>query len=166
MIIGIIHSAMTIGNEEIEQSNFSIASIINGILARAGTIGREQSISYVPMMAQLLSDFSAETAFTLIAQCAESDMEVYRKCLYATQYLVAVSEGVQQRDAARFLVLNLFLNVMGGTELIRRTYREAILEVSAVATGPLANVDAILREELRRMHPRFLNSSPIKSRSV
>ena len=144
-----------LSDEALGQMNTRMNPLVRGLLKRFQSVGGGRSVSYVPMVAQLLSDFPVEVGFCIALEASKRNVDVHGKCVYAAQYLVVHSEGIQQRDSARFLALNLFLRAQGGADLIRSTYREAILETSAVTTGPLSQVDAIMRKELGRINPLF-----------
>ena len=71
--------------------------------------------------------------------------------VYATLYLVSNCDGVERRDASRLLAFFLFIPLEAGS--IRGSYRDLVLAPSSVASGPLSSLDAVMREELRRILP-------------
>jgi len=153
VIVHIVNAAQTTSDEEIGQWRGSIEGLVGGVLTRAGLVRGDRSMEYVPIMAELLSDFTPETVFRIILGTAEKDQGVYEHCLHAALYVAACSEGVRQRDAARYLVLAIFGALEGPT--IRNVYRQAILEPSASARGEMSRLDAIMRQELGRINPLF-----------
>ncbi len=120
----------------------------NGIRARIRVTGSNRAISYVPMMAQLLSDLAPEVAFAAVLTITESSVTNYELCLNAAMFLAADSSGVIQRDAARFIILNLFYRLAFSAETVRNVYRQAILEVCQSGTPPLSGLDALLQAEM------------------
>ncbi len=141
---------------ELERHRSRIKQIVRGVLIRARNIGRTEGTAYVPMMAQLLSDFSPEVCTLIVGMCCEKRPEMVELFLWSTLYLVAHSEGIQQRDAARFLGHYFLLSAAGSNiDAARRVYRLTVLALSAIGHGPTADLDQVMRTELGRMHPEF-----------
>ena len=153
LIAHIVDAARTVSDEEIGQWRGSIEGLVDAVLGRTESVQSDRTMEYVPIMAEMLSDFTPETVFRLILGTAEKDPRVYEHCLHAALYVAAHSDGVQGRDAARYLVLT----ILGALEApaVRSVYRQAILEPSAATTGEMSRLNAIMREELRRINPLF-----------
>ncbi len=149
----ILNAAQITMDLEIGQWRGSVERLVDGVLKRAASVGNDWTMDYVLIMAELLSDFTPETAFCVILKTAERSQKVHEHCLHAALYVAAHSDGVRQREAVRFLVLSIF-GAVDGTS-IRRTYRQAILETSSAATDGMSRLDAIMREELRCINPVF-----------
>lgn len=135
--------------------------IMDLVRRRAKNAGAEWSLAYVRIMAELLSDYTPETAFVVICYLAQRIPQVGNHALLASLYIVAHSDGVRRRDAARFYLLNLF--AQAGRAEQRRRYRHSVLawavaakslEVQAprLAAG-FAQLDSVMRDEMRRIHP-------------
>jgi hypothetical protein len=129
----------------------NINRLAETVLNHAETVRGQQGKAFVPMVAQLLGDFTPETAFCVCLHAALRNVGVAEACLGAGLYLVAFCEGVQRRDAARF-VISMFL-FHRDPQKIRANYRQAVLEPSAAATDAFSQLDKILRVELGRIHP-------------
>lgn len=152
-------------------------TVIFGFFNRCRKLYGSQSLAYVPIVAELLSDFSPERAYHVVSHITKMpellsnrllrhpmpgptnlfklSQDVYDHCLHAALYVAAHSEGVQQRDAARLLCL-IFFGALDAKS-VRSCYREAILETSAAATDEMTRLDVILREELGRIHTQLPN---------
>ena len=143
----VLKAAITASSESSVKES-QVPSIARGLLARILHTGSTRAISFVPMMAQLLSDFSPEVALEVINHASRSSVKAYTLCMNATMYLASDTEGVQQHDAARFVVLNLFQRVLLSPKFVRQIYREAVLEVSRPASPPLCRIDQVLRAEM------------------
>lgn len=169
----ILRSSNILADIEVGEQKGQPEKVMIGFFNRCRKLQGSQSLSYVPILAELLSDFCTERAFQVVssivkmpeilpaifpgpsaidpASLVRLSQEAYDHCLHAALYIAAHSEGVQQRDAARFLCLVFFGALK--PEMIRSVYREAILETSAAATDAMLRLDTIIREELGRIHP-------------
>jgi len=145
---------------EDRQQDFAMLGFFN----RCRKLHGSASGAFVPIVAELLSDFRPERAFQIISNIPRVPSQLpgvptalaqqcYDHCLHAILYVTVHSDGVRRRDAARLLCLIIFGAIK--PELIRRTYREAILATSAAADDAMSGLDAIMREELGRIHPKF-----------
>jgi tetratricopeptide (TPR) repeat protein len=152
IIRGIIQTARAVSEAELAQVPWASIDRLSGtIFEHAAKVRGQQAKALVPMVAQLLGDFTPETAFCVALEMAKSSLEVVESCLCAALYLAAHSEGVQRRDAARFLILMFLFHRDSGA--IRANYRQAVMELAAAAHGPMSQLDMILRKELERIHP-------------
>jgi tetratricopeptide (TPR) repeat protein len=137
-----------------------------GFFNRCRKLQGSSSNSYVPIMAELLSDFTPERAFQVVSaipgmakqfpmipNIARVSQEAYDHCLHAALYITAYSEDVRQRDAARFLCM-VFFGALE-PEKVRMAYRQAILETSAAAVDEMSRLDEIMRAELGRINPNL-----------
>lgn len=108
---------------------------------------------YVPIMVELLSDFTPETAFCASLKIAQHNKSWVEYLLTPSLYISANSQGVLRRDAARYFCLMTLFFVDGAA--VRAYYRQAILEPSAAASNEMKNLDNIMRAEMARMNPFF-----------
>ena len=157
----IINSAVRLAEDELNerrQTDFATLGFFNRCRKIQGSAGGR----FVPIVAEILSDFSPERAFQILSNIPKIPsqlltvpltlaQETYDNCLHAVLYVAAHSEGVRQRDAARLLCLIMFGALKAA--LIRKAYRQAILAPSAAANDAMSHLDAIMREELGRIHP-------------
>jgi len=153
-LAAIIKAAQIVSEEEIGQREESFQELVKGVLGRGIAVSGNRSLDFVPIMAELLSDFVPETVLRIMHEVTERNAHLYGHCLNAALYVAAYSDGVRQRDAARFLA---FI-ILGAVEVrdIRRVYRQAILETSAAATNEMSRLDTIMRAELSRINPMLL----------
>ncbi len=153
LIKHILNAAQITADQEIGQWKSKIDTLVKGVLKRASVVGYDWTMGYVSIMAELISDFTPETAFTITINTSKHNQKVHDHCLHAALYIAAHSDGVRQRDAARFLSLTFFGAV--SIEYIKRSYRQAILATSHAASDELSCLDKILRKELERINPSF-----------
>lgn len=153
LIKHILNAVQITADQEIGQWKGKIDTLVKGVLKRASVIGYDWTMDYVSIMAELLSDFTPETAFTITLNTSKHNQKVHEHCLHAALFVAAHSDGVRQRDTTRFLVLSIFGALKG--DGIRKAYRRAILEPSSAANDELSCLDAIMREELKRINPFF-----------
>jgi len=151
----IVVSARRISDEELGQlgSGVSLETIVNRLLNHVSTVQQNPIKGYVPMMADLLACFSAETALCASVEAYKRNGKVAEYCVSAALYVASHAEGAHQKDAARYLCLMTIFLLDG--QAIRRYYRQAFLATSAAAQGPMANLDAIVREELGHINQLF-----------
>ncbi|MCD4785058.1 MAG: hypothetical protein K8T10_14685 [Candidatus Eremiobacteraeota bacterium] len=146
-----ITADLELGQQSKGSNNLEI--LTKGFFTRSASLFSHRTVDYIPLMAEFLNDFTPDTAFCIVLKTSELSQEIHDHCLHAVLYILAHSNGVMQRDAARFLALTI-LSAMEAT-LIRKAYREAVLEPSAAATDEMSQLDAILRKELRFMNSLF-----------
>jgi tetratricopeptide (TPR) repeat protein len=151
LIKHLLKSAWLTADQELGQQGDSIQRLAKGFWIRAHNVRSDRSMDYVLLMSEVLSDFTPEVVLCLTAKALASAERVSEHCLYAILYVAAHSEGVRQRDAARFIALS----ILAATEeqAIRASYREAILETAAAADDEMARLDETVREELRYINP-------------
>jgi len=163
LIENILKSARITVDQELGQQGDSLDRLTKGFWIRAGRVRSDRSIDYVPLMSEVLSDFTPEVVLCIIVKSPAYFDRISEHCLYASLYVAAHSEGVRKRDAARFIALSILAATEGPA--IRRSYREAILEISAAANDEMARLDEIVREELRHINPFFpeliANQNPV-----
>jgi len=164
-IIGkILKAAEITSDQETGLMKGSIQNIIDSFLFRIKPLQHARSsIEYIAAMGQLFSYVTAESAFCTIHRIGITDRNIQNHCINATLYIVAHSEKIMRRDAARFLILSIFA-LRDSTE-IKRLYRKLILETSAAASDEMSRIDILVREELSRIHSLFpemiANQEPI-----
>jgi tetratricopeptide (TPR) repeat protein len=149
----IADAAQVTCNVELGQMKASMDGLVKGVARRVNLLGDAWNPLYIQLMAELLSDFCPETVFCIIANLGSKNLKAYEHCLNAALFVTAKSNGVAQRDAARFLAL-MFLNAVNLSK-VRRGYRRAVLETSSAATDELSQLNAILQKELWRINPVF-----------
>ena len=141
------------------QGPAEIQELAGGLRERIHQIqrnGKRGAISSVPVMAQFLSDFSPEVAFCVLEEVAGQGPKALADqvvCMNATMYLVANSSGVQQRDAARFLMLCLLGRAGNSPHVVRRIYREAVRVPCLNGGSILAALEPAICRELARIDP-------------
>lgn len=144
-------SAWVTVDQELGQQGDSIVRLTKGFGIRATKVGSVRTMDYVPLMAEVLSDFTPEVVLAIMDKASHHGSLVGEHCLYAALYVAAHSEGVLRHDAARFIALSILS--APDENAIRRSYREAILETTAAAADEMAQLDEIVREELRHINP-------------
>ncbi|MEI7845035.1 MAG: hypothetical protein WCK35_04435 [Chloroflexota bacterium] len=115
----------------------------------------KNALHYVPAMAHILTYFSPEVCFTILQEIQKTDQLTFENCMLANLYLPAFGEPILQRDALRLNIITMFAEAIktGSQESIRNQYRKLILDVSAVASNEMANLDQSMRKELELIHP-------------
>jgi hypothetical protein len=136
---------------QLRKGGFTLEMLANRILLHGHSMPGQASLGYVTMMAQLLGDFTPETAVCALLVASGQDPRVGDHCGRALLYLAAHSQGVQRRDAARLLAL-MILSIPNA-DAMRLFYRQHILETAAAATVPVAGLDEIMRDALGRILP-------------
>ena len=132
-----------------------LSAVVDRLFSHYPTVKQAPFKGYVPMMAELLMMFTPETAFVASLNLSQEfpNSSLVEYFLVATSYVACHSTGVLRRDAARYLLLMTF--AFPKPDAIRKYYRQAFLATSADASGPLASGDALLRQELGRIHPEL-----------
>lgn len=161
----VLGKSRIIAQRERQESQGDPNVVIGGFFRRCQRIANRPTRDFVPILAELMSDFSPERVLEVVSAMPRMSsvlgpnsqalcQTLYDQCLHAALFIVAHSTTIMRRDAARFLWLTLF---GGGTaHLIQQSYRESILEPSAAATDAFANLDSIMREELAPIHPKLV----------
>ena len=149
----ILYGAGNAAESEISDQRGKLEDISESLFQRVRIVGRGWSLVYVPILAELLSFYSPEAVFFIVGKAAEREPSLIDDILNAALFLTGYSEGVLQRDSARFLALEIISPLQASA--IRKMYRQGILEVAAAATDELSRLDSLLRKELMRMHPLF-----------
>jgi tetratricopeptide (TPR) repeat protein len=154
-IKALLAGAHSISQEELGQHrrHIPIENIVRRLINHLPQVRSNPFLGYVPVVADLLCDFTPETAFCVSLKVAGSRGEVVEYCLTAALHIAAHSVNVQRRDATRYLALMTLF--MMDSSAIRAYYRQAILEPSAAATDEMSQLDEIVREELGRINRQF-----------
>jgi hypothetical protein len=132
------------------RSGITLKMVVERLLDPARRASPQPSKAYVPLVAQLLGDFTPEMAFASCAMASGLNREAGCYLFWAALYLAAHSSGVQRRDAARLLAL-MALAVAEDPQTARQFYRWNVLEPSAAAADEMAQLDVLVREQLARM---------------
>jgi tetratricopeptide (TPR) repeat protein len=128
--------------------------ILKGLKDRVAIVGRRWNPRYISLMAEFLIFFCPETAWMGVLKLSDSHQEEYQHCINSVLYIAAHEDGVKRRDACRFMIILL----LGAKEpdLIRKSYREAVLGPTAVELGGFKNLEHHMREEMARLNPALI----------
>jgi tetratricopeptide (TPR) repeat protein len=144
-------AAMLTSRKEISQKGWSgdYAVLIDGFLKRAQSFGTDWNPAYIHIAAEMLTFFSAETAFAIMLQSRDKNVPAYDHALHALLYVIAHSTSVMQRDAARVLCLA----ILWAPDLphAREMYRKAVLETGAASPAEFGVLHTVVRAELARI---------------
>jgi tetratricopeptide (TPR) repeat protein len=138
---------------ERDPSNVSLEDMVSRLIHHAKRTRGDLALGLVPMIAELLSDFTPETVCRVVVTAKQRIPQLMEDSVYATLYLISKCEGVERRDASRLLALILFIPL--DAKRIRSNYRELILATEASRSRLLSNLDRTMRDELRRIVPRL-----------
>ena len=108
-------------------------------------------MGYVPMLAELLSDFTPETVCGVIIAAKQRAPHLMHDWLCSILYLIAKCDGVERRDASRLLVL-LVLMPLDTTGIIQN-FRTLVMAPSRASETPLQVVESAVRDEFYRLNP-------------
>jgi tetratricopeptide (TPR) repeat protein len=131
---------------------FSLDKVTRRLIMHSRKIRGGFGIGYVPMIAELLSDFTPETVWTVMVNGKRTAPNLYGSWLAAVVYIVAKCDGVERRDAARLFVLLLLSSL--DSRNIRGMHREYVLAPSEGSQGEFP-LDPLIRTELARVHPQL-----------
>ena len=148
----LIRGATLAAEKETGQRGGAVPDLVRGFMARVhGAGGGLSSHACVPLVAELLSDFSPEMVYTVVMTISQTSARLYDNCMNAVLFVAAQSEGVRQRDAARVVVLSL----LGAPQpaAIPLAYRRAVLEPAAVEGSVLSGLEGPVRDQLERINP-------------
>jgi tetratricopeptide (TPR) repeat protein len=143
-------AAMNISDQEAEQVG-SVKGVAAGLCHRAHNTMDNSSDNYKALMAELLTDFTPESAFLMMMEVKRFNSNIYRLCMDAALYVTALSKSVLQRDAARFVCLSI-LGAQTKKE-ISALYRQVILEPSMAVNSPISSLNEIIQKEMGHIHP-------------
>jgi hypothetical protein len=154
VIVRVIEVALQSSSEEFSQlkNGATVSTAIDILRSKIVEARGRKMAEFVPVMRELLSDFSPESALNLSLLIAQDDRDAVEYLLLSALYLAVNSKGVLQRDCARYLCLMTL--VLRDASAMRAYYRSAILEPSA-ADKKLALLDSIMRKELANINPLF-----------
>jgi hypothetical protein len=154
VIVRVIEVALQSSSEEFNQlkNGATVSTTVDTLRSKILQARGRQMDEFVPIMRELLSDFSPESALSLSLLIAQDDQGAVEYLLLSALYLAVNSKGVLQRDCARYL--SLMTLVLREASDIRAYYRSAILEPSA-ADKKLTKLDSIIRKELAYINPLF-----------
>ncbi len=111
------------------------------------------ALGYIPMIAELLSDFTPETVCNVLINTKQRRPDLTEAWLLATLYLAANDTGVGLRDACRLALLLMFIPLEA--HKIYSNYRDLVLAPSDVRNGPLASLASAMEHELNRLSPNL-----------
>jgi tetratricopeptide (TPR) repeat protein len=147
----ISQAALETAGKELGQQGDSVRRMAADIANRALQLRSDRSAAFVPLVAELLSDFTPDAVCAILLEAKQRHPNIASHCLDAALYVAAHSEAVRRRDAARLLSLTII--TASTIAEVRTTYRRTILEPSAAATDALGRLDVIMRRELGAIHP-------------
>lgn len=130
-----------------------MGNLVDRLIDHAGAVSGPMARRYVPLIAELLSDFTPETVCSAIINGKRRSPRLMDDWYYAALFIAANSSGVERRDAARLVWLLLFMPL--DANRVRDNYRHLILAPSSAE--PLLALDAAMREELRRINPSLFD---------
>ncbi len=130
-----------------EEGGPTLDMLVSTILAYHRSILGNPPIAYVPIVAQLLGDFTPETAWFVLIQLMAHDPVATDQCVRATTYLTAHSESVRRRDASRLLAHVILTRGASGWS---RYYRDLVFVPSAMDVR-LKPIESAVRDALGRI---------------
>jgi len=134
-----------------ETQSIPLEDLVARLLTHSNRGPARSSLGYVPMIAELLSDFTPETVCGVIMNAKQRAPNLVHDWVCSTLYLISRGEGVERRDASRLLALLLFIPL--DSQRICDNYRALVLAPSAAADDEIKMVHAVMQDELRRIHP-------------
>lgn len=150
----ILSSAQETADKDIRRFNgaVSMSAVVDRLFNHHHQTKAQPFKGYVPMMDELLSMFTPETAYvaSLLIYNEAPNSNLVEYISSAALYLACQGSGVQVRDAARYQVL-MTLH-FPDPEVIRKYYRQAFLSVAATGKPPFHKADTVMREELATIH--------------
>jgi len=132
------------------QGDIHLGNLVDRLIDHARSVTGAMATGYVPMIAELLSDFTPETVCNVIINAKQRSPRLMDDWYYAALYIIANSSGVEKRDAARLVWLLLFIPL--DANRVRDNYRHLVLAPSFVKPL-LGTLDIAMREELHRINP-------------
>jgi len=135
---------------EAVQGDIHLGNLVDRLIDHARSVTGAMATGYVPMIAELLSDFTPETVCNVIINAKQRSPKLMDDWYYAALFIIANSSGVEKRDAARLVWLLLFIPL--DANRVRDNYRHLVLAPSFVKPL-LGTLDIAMREELHRINP-------------
>jgi len=154
----IIKTAHLTSEEEFGQTRAratrtTIDKVVQRLIGQIQEMRHSQFKEYIPIMVELLSDFTPETVFCASIFVAQHSRTAVEYLLISALYLAVKIKGVLRRDATRYFCLMTLVFIEGTA--IRAYYRSSVLETSAAASDEMSNLDNIMRAEMGRINPSF-----------
>lgn len=153
VIEGILESALRASEEEFGQMRHGLPleNVVNQLLGHLSKVQSNPYVGYIPLMADLLADFTPESAYRVSVIVSQRTTEVIEYCLCACLHIIAHSTGTLRRDASRYFLL-MTLHFPDGAA-IRAYYRQAVLAPSMAASDAMKDLNRILTAELAKLNP-------------
>ena len=150
-----MNAVMITSIKEISQEGWSgnYENLEKGFLKRTNQFGNDWNPLYLKNMTEMLTFFTPETCWGILATIQTKNFPVYDHSLNALLYIIINSKGVLQRDSAR-----LFCLLLMGTlsiEDMRRMYRQAVLE-TAFASEDFNKLPFIICEEFEKINSELI----------
>jgi tetratricopeptide (TPR) repeat protein len=150
-----MNAVMITSRKEISQEGWSgnYENIEKGFLKRTNRFGNNWNPLYLKIMSEMLTFFTPETCWGILATIQTKNFPVYDHSLNTLLYIIINSKGVLQRDSARLFCLLL----MGTLSIkdMRSMYRQAVLE-TAFASEDFNKLPIIICEEFEKINPELI----------
>lgn len=150
--------------ERLHSPGFRLEQVVSHSVSFSRKIRGPQGSGSVPLLAELLSDFTPETVWCVLRKARKAAPEFADSWLAASLFLILHCDGPERRDAVRLLALCMVEALE--LEEIRSLYRRSVLATTA-AWGEQCPLDEIARAELGRIQtalPAFIAvQDPIRS---
>lgn len=149
----VIHGAGDLAHREISAHGGRLENVASSLAARAQAIGPHWHPRWVTALAELLSFYSPEAATFVTIAAAGMYPPALENTTLAAVHLCASETGIVGRDATRFLTLGIL-----GTQRLpamKQMYRQLVLGVSEVGSGPFTAVRERVGAEIARINPQL-----------
>jgi hypothetical protein len=149
----LIKSSQNQSDEEFAQlrnHNVTQESVTNRIIGHLLTVQDNPMKGYVPIMAEVLSCFTPESAACITANLSKRHQSISNYCIVGAMFIAVHANGVHQRDAARYLCLMTML--LSNPTTMKGYYRSIFLTISAAATNEMSKIEPIVQTEFMRIN--------------
>lgn len=149
----LIKVALETSEEEFSQNKTgaTLKTVVERLFKHIFLLQKKPLAEFLPIITELLSDFTPETMYRVNLQIAQSDKNATIYCLATASYLATFSKGVLQRDATRYLCLTTL--AFNDRKAIQDFYRKVILKT--VSKNEMKKLDNLMRKEMTRINPLF-----------
>ena len=147
----VLRAARRSSDEEFQNISYDVT--LQDLMSRLldhGAMGAPSMRGHVPLIAELLSDFTPETVCGVLLNAKRFAAHLFDIWISAAVYLAAHAEGVEQRDAARLITLLLLIPLEAPA--IRDLYRTIILRSHVAGADRLSQLNEAVCRELTRIH--------------
>lgn len=147
----VLRAARRSSDEEFQNISYDVT--LQDLMSRLldhGAMGAPSMRGHVPLIAELLSDFTPETVCGVLLNAKRFAAHLFDIWISAAVYLATHAEGVEQRDAARLITLLLLIPLEAPA--IRDLYRTIILRSQVAGADRLSQLNEAVCRELTRIH--------------